>query len=85
MNKKDKLLIKHKDTTVQEMVYIASTQTQYLFSKESDLVGIEEKAILWAGDIGTTRFLPIKKKHNFIQLNETTWELNVDIIEKDDL
>ena len=85
MNKKDKLILKHKDVTFQEMVYLASTQTQHLFSKESDLVGVNQQAVLWAGDIGTTQFFAIKKKHNFIQLNETTWELDINPIEKDDL
>ena len=85
MKIKDRLIIKHQSQIVKEMVYLASTQTQHLFSETGDLVGINEKAILWAGDIGTSKFLPIKKKHNFKQINENTFELDVEPIDSDDL
>jgi hypothetical protein len=85
MKTKDILIIKHGDNIVKEMIYMASTQTQYLFSDIENLVGVNDKAILWAGDVGTTKFLPIKKKHNFIQVNENNWELDVESIESGDL
>jgi hypothetical protein len=85
MKIKDILIIKHGNNVVKEMVYLASTQTQHLFSDIENLVGVNKKAILWAGDVGATKFLPIKKKHNFIQVNENKWELNVEPIEVDDL
>jgi len=85
MKLKDKLLIKHGSKLVYEMVYIASTQTQHLFSKPENLVGITEKAVLWSGEVGATAFTPIKKKHNFIQLDENYWELDIEPIESGDL
>ena len=85
MKLKDKLIIKHKDEIVKEMVYMASTQTQHLFSSIEDLVGINDTAVLWAGDTGAKKFLPINKKHNFIQINETTCELDIEPIDKNDL
>ena len=85
MNTLDKLIIKHKDVTIKEMIYLASTQTQHLFSDKINLVGPEKQATLWVGDVGTTEFLPIKKKHNFIQVNENTWELDFEPIERNDL
>ena len=85
MKTKDVLIIKHGTNVVKEMIYLASTNTQHLFSNVEDLVGVNEKAILWVGDVGTTKFLPIKKKHNFKQVNENDWELDVAPIETDDL
>lgn len=52
MKIKDKLIIKHKDNTIKEMVYISSTQNQHLFSEEKDIVGVDSSAILWAGEVG---------------------------------
>lgn len=85
MKLKDTLLIKHGNKVVVEMLYIASTQTQHLFSKPENIVGITEKAVLWSGEVGTTSFIPIKKKHNFIQLDKGSWELDIEPIESDDL
>jgi hypothetical protein len=85
MNNLDKLIIKHGDKTIKEMVYLASTQTQHLFSNEVDLVGPDKKAVLWAGNVGTTSFIPIKKKHNYKQINENTWELDLEPIDSGDL
>lgn len=85
MKIKDKLLIKTGDETVMKLVYITSIQTQHFFSKPEDIVHPPNEAILWVGDIGVTSFIPIKKKHNFIQLNDDTWELDVEPIEMNDL
>ena len=85
MKLKDKLLIKHGNEVVYEMVYMSSTQTQHLFSKPEHLVGPEEKAILWCGEVGTRSFTPIKKKHAFKQLKENEWELDIEPIEAGDL
>ena len=85
MKTKDILIIKHGSDVVKEMVYLASTQTQHIFSNIEDLVGVNEKAILWVGDIGTIGFVPIKKKHNFIQVAEKTWELDVEPIVEGDV
>lgn len=85
MKIKDKLIIKHKDDTIKEMVYISSTQNQHLFSEEKDIVGVDSSAILWAGEVGTTKFLPIKKKHDFIKIDENTWSLDIEPINSNDL
>jgi hypothetical protein len=85
MKLKDRLIVKHKDTVIDELVYMASVQTQHLFSKPENIVGPDQKAILWCGDVGTTSMIPIKTKHNFIQLEEGLWELDVEPIEKGDL
>ena len=85
MKIKDKLIIKHKDSLVTEMVYMASTKTQHLFSKSESIVGPGQDCILWNGEIGAVEFLPIKIKNNFVQVNEDTWELDVEPIDKKDL
>lgn len=85
MKFKDTVIIKHGDEVIKTFVYLTSNQTQHLFSEVSDLVGANEKAILWVGEIGTTRFLPIKKEHNYKQINENTWELDVEPIKSGDL
>jgi hypothetical protein len=41
--------------------------------------------VLWSGEVGATAFTPIKKKHNFIQLDENYWELDIEPIESGDL
>ena len=82
----DKLIVKHKDTIIEERIYLASTQTQYLFARQSEIVGSDGKAVLWASEaIGAIAFLPIKKKHNYVQTSEDVWELDVEPIDKDDL
>ena len=82
----DKLLINHGDDNVMELIYMGWNQTQYLFSKPDNIVHFPEKAVLWATyDMGTTEFISIKKEHNFIQLSENTWELNIEPIEMNDL
>ena len=85
MKTKDILIVKHINDPVMELVYMASTQTQHLFSKKENIVNGDEKAILFVSDIGTTSLIPINKKHNFIQLDENTWELDIEPIDKDDL
>ncbi len=85
MKLKDRLFIKHGINIIFEMVYMGSTQTQHLFSKPEHLVGPEEKAVLWCGEVGATSFTPIKKKHAFKQLKESEWELDVEPIEEGDL
>ena len=85
MKIKDKLVIKHKDRLVTEMVYMASTKTQHLFSKPESIVGSGQNCILWNGEIGAVEFTPIKIKHNFVQVNEDTWELDIEPIDGNDL
>lgn len=86
MKTNDKLLIKSGDDSVMEMIYMGCTQTQYLFSKPENIVHFPEKAVLWATyDMGTTEFIPIKKEHEFVQLSESTWELDIEPIEQDNL
>jgi hypothetical protein len=91
MKLKDKLIVKHKDTYVDEFIYIASTGTQHLFTRESKIVNSLEScsstegAILYVGSIAVTWFVPINKKHNFVQTGLNTWELDIEPIDKDDL
>lgn len=85
MKTNDKLLIKEGDKSVMELIYITSTHTQHLFSKPEHIVHPPDKAILWVNDTGTVEFFPVRKEHNFIQLSENTWELDIEPIEKDNL
>lgn len=85
MQLRDKLKVKRRDKVVLNMVYVASTQTQHLFSKPESIVEVEEKAVIWNEGVGAVEFIPIKKKHNFIQVDENTWELDIELIDKDDL
>lgn len=86
MKTNNKLLIKTGNEVVMEMVYIASTQEQHLFSKLENVVYPPDKAVLWGDNgIGTTSFVPIRKKHNYIKLDDDTWELDVEPINVGDL
>ncbi len=85
MKIKDTLIVKHGDKVMFEMIFMGSTQTQHLFSKLEDIVKPGEDAILWNEGVGTLSFIPIKNKHNFIQLEENKWELDVEPIEEGDL
>ena len=85
MKLKDILTLKHRDIEISKMIYMASTETQHLFSKPESIVGLGEKAILWSGEVGAVEFTPIKKKHNFVQVEENTWELDFEPIDKNDL
>ncbi len=75
MKIKDTLIIKNGDEVIKEFVYLASTGTQHLFSDESG----------WVGEIGTTLFLPVKKENDYKQIDDNTWELNVEPIKSEDL
>tara|TARA_R110000868_G_scaffold2532_1_gene18312 strand:+ start:481 stop:630 length:150 start_codon:yes stop_codon:yes gene_type:complete len=44
-----------------------------------------ESAVLWVGDIGAISFVPIKKKHNFVEVSSNIWKLNIENIEIGDL
>jgi hypothetical protein len=79
MKLKDTLIIKHKDKEISKMIYIASTKTQHLFSKPESIVELSD------GEVGAIEFTPIKKKHNFVQVEENTWELDMEPIDKNDL
>lgn len=82
----NKLLVTIGDKTIMEMVYIASTQTQHLFSRPEDIVYPPNEAVLWGENgIGTTSFISIKKEHNFIQLDQNTWTLDIEKIDKHEL
>ena len=79
MKLKDILTLKHKDKELSKMIYIASTKTQHLFSKPESIVELSD------GEMGAIEFTPIKKKHNFVQVNENTWELDMESIDQNDL
>lgn len=85
METNNKLLVTIGDKTIMEMVYIASTQTQHLFSRPEDIVHSRNEAVLWGEEIGTKSFIPIRKEHDFIQLDETTWTLDIEKIDKHEL
>ena len=63
------------------MVYVSETKEQYLLTERHDILDSSEEAILMAGDMNVKTFLPVKKIHNFIKLDETTYELDVEPIE----
>jgi hypothetical protein len=79
MKLKDILTLKHKDKELSKMIYIASTKTQHLFSKPESIVELSD------GEVGVIEFTPINKKHNFVQVEENTWELDMEPIDKNDL
>jgi hypothetical protein len=79
MKLKDTLIVKHKDKEIFKMIYMASTETQHLFSKPESIVELSD------GEVGAIEFTPIKKKHNFVQLEENLWELDMELINKNDL
>ena len=86
MKPKDKLLIKHGNDLVMELYYLTSIQTKHFFCKEEDIVGKGQQGIIWINeDYGSSAFIPIKKKHSFIQIDQTTWELDVEPIDIGDL
>ena len=85
MELKDKLTVLHKDMVIKELVYLTSTCTQHLFFQERELVSPPESAVLWVGDIGAISFVPIKKKHNFVEVSSNIWKLNIENIEIGDL
>jgi uncharacterized radical SAM superfamily protein len=85
MKLKDTLVVKHGNVIIEEMIYLASTEKQHLFTLKENIVKTGEKATIIAGDIGAKSFIPIKKKHNFIQIDSDKWELDVEFIDINDL
>lgn len=81
----DKVNITHSGNFVTQLIYVAETKNQYLLSKPENIVSKGEKAILFNGDTAATEFLPIKKIHNFIQVDEDLYELDIEPINESDL
>ena len=85
MKNRDSLIIKHKDKIVDVLICMESTHKQYLFCKPKHIVGTYDNSTLWVEDIGSSRFLPINKKHNFVEVYDGIWELDIEPIDKNDL
>ena len=90
MKIKDKILLKHGDNIFDEVFYISETTTQYLLTSEKNIVDISdsddiEGVILVSGNIGVTKFTPVKKLHNFVRVDENTYELDIEPIEQGNL
>ena len=85
MEKRDKILFKIDGEVIKEFIYVSETQTQYLLSMEEKIVEEASEAVLGDNDLKVSSFWPIKKKHNFVKINDNIWELDCTHIEADDL
>lgn len=81
MKLKDTVTIKYKDQVLEQLVYLSSTQTQDLFSKEEYLVGPDQEAVLWIGEVGVTSFYTMRKGHDYRQIAENEWEWDIEPLE----
>ena len=70
---------------VKRMLYIGEVKLQYLLMKEEDIAGADDMALLRVGVVRAKAFNPIRKKHNFVQVDENTYSLEISNIDAKDL
>lgn len=86
MKLKDAVIFKKGDKKIFELYYVTENENEYFFINKDDIIDISQHILLWEKyGLTASSLTPVKKKHNFKKINETTYELDIENIKWGDL